>query len=127
MKHLAPLVLLVLLLCPLGSQAASNSPFLNPEVVKAAVAIQMSAEQSAEFRKITGEFGDSLGPAFSKLVQRTNPAHLPRKWRTKRGRLVKDMNKKMAAVLTDEQYPLYEQYVEVLLEKMDEQAAQRAR
>ena len=94
---------------------------------RSAVAIQMSPEQSAEFRKIIGEFGDSLGPAFSKLVQRTNPAHIPRKWRTKRARLVKDMNKKMAAVLNDEQYDQYEEYVEVLLATMDEQAAQRSR
>ena len=123
-RHLA---LLVPLLLPFLAQAASNSPFVNPDVVKAAVEIQMSEEQSAEFRKIIGEFADSLGPAFSKLVQRTNPAHISRKWRTKRGRLVKDMNKKMAVVLTEEQYPKYERYVQVLLEKMDEQSAQRNR
>lgn len=121
-------VLLASTSVPAGAAEAQNSAFWHPDVVAAAVMIDMSPEQTSEFRRIVGEFGASLQPAFDKLVrQRNGYVDIERRWRQKRGQLVRKMDTEMAGVLSEAQYPGYENYVRVLLETMDEMAAERRR
>lgn len=104
--------------------AEEGGAFRDPEVVRAAFAIGMNLEQGAQFREVVTEFGTSLGTEFRKLLQRGN-VDIERRWERKQKQLTRKMDEKMATFLTEQQIPAYETYRDVLLLKLEEQAAAR--
>ena len=92
-------------------QAAEQVPaFMKPEVLEAAAAIQLSEEQTPQFRAAVGNFVDERMKAINKLMRRNNQTGLERKIKSRTNSLLKDMDEDMAAFLTEEQMPAYENY-----------------
>ena len=131
--------LVVLVLLGAGFQASAQDapetqapqqpvrPWTHPDVIVEALKIRMDEAQRLEFRSAITDFLQGYGSDVRRILNGNNQANLPRKIATKRRNRAKQMDKTMAAVLTDEQYPQYEAYRDALLAKMDEEAAQRRR
>ena len=106
-------VLLVLLTLLVSTAFAAEQPrpaFLQPEVLEAAVAINLTEEQQPLFREAVGRFVDGRTKAFNSLMRRNNQTNLPRKLKGRTNSLLKKMDKEMAEFLTEEQMPAYEVY-----------------
>ncbi len=96
-------------------QAAEQVPaFMKPEVLEAAVAIQLTEEQQPLFRSAVGTFVDERMKAINKLMRRNNQTGVPRKIKSRTNSLLKKMDEEMAGFLTEEQMPAYENYREKL-------------
>ncbi len=102
-------------------------PWTHPDVLVEALKIRMDESQRLEFRAAITDFLQGYGSDVRRVLNSNNQANLPRKIATKRRNRVKEMDKTMAATLTEEQYPQYEAYRNALLAKMDEEAARRRR
>ena len=127
-KILTLALLLVLAIgTPAIAQDQQEGPWTHPEVLKAAINIDMSPEQQAQFRKAITNFLQGLGSDVRKLLNARNPTNVPRKIASKRKARVKAMDEEVQAFLTEEQFPSYEAYRDLLLEKMDEAAEKRIR
>ena len=99
------------------TQAQQLPPWMQPDVVKAAVDIGMTEEQLAEFRTHVAEFMDGRMKAFNNLMRRNNVTNMDRKMKSRTKRLRRQMDEKMSEVLTEEQYPKYEVYRDLLMSK----------
>ena len=97
--------------------AEQKPPWIQEEVIQAALEIRMTEEQSPLFRRAISNFFDSLNSAVHKLVRR-NVTNLPREVRRKRNVYVKRMDAEMAEFLTLEQMPRYYEYRDLLLAYM---------
>ena len=87
-------------------------------LITAAVAIQLSEDQQAAFQTLLAEYLEKLGSATRKLIRRNNETDVAKKIIRKRKQLTRTFDKKMAAILTEGQYPRYEQYRTLLLAKL---------
>ena len=105
---------LLVVLALLGSNAfAAEQPrpaFLQPEVLEAAAAINLNAEQQPLFREALGRFVDGRTKSFNSLMRRNNQTNLPRKLKGRTNSLLKKMDKEMAEFLSEEQMPAYKVY-----------------
>ncbi|MCZ6620199.1 MAG: hypothetical protein O7E57_18935 [Gammaproteobacteria bacterium] len=97
--------------------AEQKPPWIQEEVILAALEIRMTEEQLPQFRQAISNFFDSLNSAVHKLVRR-NVTNLPREIRRKRNIYVKRMDAEMAEFLTQEQMPGYYEYRDLLLARM---------
>ncbi len=88
--------------------------FMQPEVLKAALAIQLTEEQEPQFQSSITELFNERMKYFNKLMRGHNVTNMERKMRGKTNRLIKTMDKQMAEFLTDEQMPAYENYRDTL-------------
>jgi|GEM_PF-619911 len=95
-------------------------PWLHPEVLKAGGAMDLTEEQMPKFRESLTQLIADRTRATNRLLQRNNVSNLDRKLKTASNRQFKKMDKRMAKILTDEQYPQYETYRDVLKAKMGE-------
>ena len=120
------LIVSVLLFSPLVI-AQEYDPWLNPEVLRAAWEIGVTAEEQLEFRSAVTDFLQGYGADVRRLLNGNNRTDLPRKIARKRRVRVKAMDERIALILTDHQIPRYETYRDLLLKKMDERAANRRR
>ncbi|NJN51465.1 MAG: hypothetical protein HC809_06485 [Gammaproteobacteria bacterium] len=116
-------VVAAMLVCmaPLALAAESSQPvppWLEPDVVKAAIDIGLDDAQLADFRRIVGDF---LTKRMSMIQQefRRSPPNLENAIRTKSRRLEKAMDADMKGVLTEPQWPGYEHYKDVLFSKFE--------
>ena len=87
-------------------------------LINAAIAIQLAEDQQAVFQANLAEYLEKLGSATRKLIRRNNETDVAKKIIRKRKQLTRSLDKKMAAILTEEQYPLYEDYRTLLLAKL---------
>ncbi len=101
-----------------ASAASGGGLLMDPRLIQAAIDIQMTDEQIPEFQGEVVDYLKSVGRATQKLLQRNNQHDLEKKIIRKRASLAKKMDKEMAKLLTDEQYPRYEKYRELLLAKL---------
>ncbi|MEM7000855.1 MAG: hypothetical protein AAF529_08715 [Pseudomonadota bacterium] len=110
------LSLLIGLLSTAGfAGAAEQTPaFMQPEVLKAAIAIGLNEEQKPKFQAALGDFVNARLQAIGKLMRKRNQTGLPRKIKSKTRSLLKQMDADMAAFLTPEQMPAYENYRDTL-------------
>ncbi len=109
MRYLILLCLAWLLAAPL--RAAEPQPaFLQPEVLKAALAIELTDEQKPQFQAALTTFVNERIEAMNLLLRRNNQTDLPRKIKSKTNRLLKQMDKDMAEFLSEEQMPAYKNY-----------------
>ncbi len=90
-------------------------PWMSPELVKAAVAINMTDVQKPEFNKIVGDYVTEHFDMIQQVVKRGGP-NLDMTIKSKDNALVHAMDKQVKTVLTKAQWPAYEDYRKVLRE-----------
>ena len=78
-------------------------PWMQPQVVKASVAIKMTTDQQAVFREAVGGFLDGLTREYVSMMKQQKE-DIPRRIKQARSRHARKMDKKMRAVLDDQQY-----------------------
>lgn len=87
---------------------------MQPEVLKAAIAIELTEEQQPVFQAAITTFAQGRMDSLRRLMRANNQTNIPRKWRAKTRGLLEDMDESMKAVLTEAQWPAYENYRETL-------------
>jgi hypothetical protein len=92
-------------------------PWFEPDVVRAALEIRLDETQQDEFRRIVGDFLTDRMKMIQMEIRRS-PPNLERVIKTKTRRLEKAMDKDLESVLTEPQWPAYENYKAVLLSKL---------
>jgi len=125
------LVLLILLASPLSfaekaTAKAPQSPWLQPEVIKAAVGIGLTEEQKPQFRQAVTDLINNQVSATNRLLRRNNIDNLERKLKTASNRQFNKMDKSMQAFLSAEQYTQYGVYRAALKEQMANAATNRS-
>jgi len=109
------LLLAVLLLAAPTVFAAEQQPaYLQPEVLKAALEINLTDEQKPQFQQALTDFVNGRMKAFNKLMRGHNQSNIERKMKSRTNSLLKQMDKDMAAFLTEEQMPAYKNYRKTL-------------
>ena len=109
------LLLIGLLLISTTVLAAQPKPaFLQPEVLKAAMAINLTDAQKPQFQQALTEFSQDRMKMIGKLMRGHNVTNMDRKIRSRTNSLLKKMDKSMGTFLTAEQMPAYENYRDTL-------------
>jgi hypothetical protein len=88
-------------------------PWMSTDVIKAAVAINMTDAQKPEFNKVVGDY---VTEHFA-MIQKVNKVGAPNidmTIRSKDSSLVHKMDDSVHKILTKEQWPAYEEYKKVL-------------
>lgn len=112
-------VTLALVLWAGAALAQQPTPaFMQPEVLKAAVAINLTEGQQPVFQQAITTFAQERINALGRLMRGNNQTNIDRKWRTRTRKLLKDMDETMKATLTEEQWPAYENYRETLKDNL---------
>ena len=96
----------------------AGAPWLQPEVLEASVAIEMTVTQQGVFREAVGGFLDSLTTEYVSMMKQQKD-DIPRRVKQARSRHARKMDKKMHAVLDDQQYERYLLYRALLLTSTD--------
>ncbi len=112
------ILLLLMVMSPVVLAAEPQPAFLQPDVIKAAVAINLTEEQKPLFQDALSTFFNGRMEAINKLMRKNNQTNLGRKIKSKTNSLLKNMDKEMAGFLTAEQMPAYEIYRETLKANM---------
>ena len=88
--------ILVALLCSHAVQAAKQPTpaFMQPEVLRAAVAMKLSEAQKPQFRAVVTRFSESRMASLAELMKKNNQTNLPRKWTSKTNSLLRPWTKK---------------------------------
>ncbi len=109
----------VLLLLALGFSSGANAQqaWLDPEVLAKQEAIQLSDAQKPYFQASLTQYLQDVPPMIQKTV-RTSKGNLDKEIRRGNRKLLKVMNGQMGKILSEEQYPLYEDYRDTLVKKM---------
>ena len=99
----ALLLLILSITFPSNAAAQSTPPWLQPDTLKAAIAIGLSQEQLPQFRGALTDLINNQIAATNKLLRRNNVEDLERKIKTATNRQFNKMDKSMGGFLTDEQ------------------------
>jgi hypothetical protein len=92
--------------------------FLQPDVLRAAVAINLTEEQKPQFQAALTQFINARIEAVNRLMRKNNQTNLGRKIKSRSNSLLKQMDKDMAMFLTEEQLPAYQVYRDTLKANM---------
>lgn len=107
---------------PSGKQT-QGAPWADPEVIKAAIAIDMSEQQAALFRTAMGTFIDGVWRDSMNLIKRQKP-NLEKELKRVTRKHSKKLDQKMRTVFTeDQQFALYQAYRDLLLSKLKKQVS----
>jgi Spy/CpxP family protein refolding chaperone len=100
---------------PAATQIApENLPaWMSPQVINAAVQINMNEAQQAQFRQIVGDYVTRHYAMIQQEAKKGAP-NLDMTIKSKDKALVHKMDDEMHKVLTPEQYPAYDNYKKVL-------------
>jgi hypothetical protein len=101
-----------------GAAEPPTPAYLQPEVLQAALAIQLNDEQKPQFQKALTDFHNARMEGISLLMRRNNQTDLPRKIKSKTNSLLKKMDKDMAVFLSEEQMLAYMDYRKKLKSNM---------
>ncbi len=96
-----------------GAAPVQLPPWMSTEVLKAAVAINMTDAQKPEFNKVVGEYVTDHFAMIQKVMKVGAP-NVDMTIRSKDNALVHKMDDKVEKILTKEQMPAYEDYKKVL-------------
>ncbi len=88
-------------------------PWMSTDVLKAAVAINMTDAQKPEFNKVVGEYVTDYFAMIQKVMKVGAP-NVDMTIRSKNNGLVRKMDDQVHKILTKEQWPAYEEYKKVL-------------
>lgn len=124
-RHL--LILLPLIIALPGHAAENKPPWLQPEVLKAAVNIGLTEAQRPQFRDAITQLAQNQISATNKLLRQNNIADLDRRFTTVINRQFKKMDREMAQFLTPTQLPKYQIYRDTLRAHMTRSTARRGR
>jgi len=86
---------------------------MSPDVIKAAVAINMTDAQKPEFNKVVGQYVTDHFAMIEKVLKVGAP-NVDMTIRSKDNALVHKMDEGVHKILTKEQWPAYEEYKKVL-------------
>ena len=104
-----------------SEKQAHSGPWADPELIKAAIAIDMSEQQAALFRTAMGAFIDGVWKDSMNLIKRQKP-NLKNELKRVNRKHIKKLNQKMRAVFTeDEQFARYQVYRDLLVAKVRKQ------
>ena len=106
--------------------AQPQEPWLQPDVLRAAGAIELTDEQLPQFRSAVTDLVNNHTVATNKLLRGNNVSNLKRKLKTATNRQFKKMDKSVAVFLSETQYPKYEQYRKLLKKHMSSGARARS-
>ena len=104
-----------------NEQKGQLSSWQHPDIAKAAAAMQLNREQIQRFRVITGELIDDLMARVLSLMKRRQtqgPEQTEQKMSSARRKFIREMNARMKEILTDEQWPAYENYRDTLIGRL---------
>lgn len=89
-------------------------PWVTADVIKAAIAMNMTDAQKPEFNKVVGQF---IGDHFSMIQKevKKNAPNLDMAIKSRDKALVHKMDDEMHKILTPEQLPAYDNYKDALL------------
>ncbi|HET6472072.1 MAG TPA: hypothetical protein VFG38_09525 [Pseudomonadales bacterium] len=102
---------------PAGTAAAPVQlpPWVTPDLIKATQAINLTPEQNPKFQQIVGDYVTAHYAMIQKEMKRNNAANLDMTIRSKDKALIHKMDDELkGGVLTDAQWPAYENYKKVL-------------
>ncbi len=88
-------------------------PWMSTDVLKAAVAINMTDAQKPEFNKVVGDYVTDYFAMIQKVMKVGAP-NVDMTIRSKDNGLVHKMDDQVHKILTKEQWPSYEEYKKVL-------------
>ena len=113
---IGPLLFVVLCFSALSAKAATEPtpPWLQPEVVKAYLAIDLTDEQKPLFRDALTTYLQDSNRAIRSAIN-SNKGNLEREIRRRVKKHISRWNDTVAAFLTDEQFPKFEIYRDTLL------------
>ena len=113
---IGPLLFVVLCFSALSAKAATEPtpPWLQPEVVKAYLAIDLTDEQKPLFRDALTTYLQDSNRAIRSAIN-SNKGNLEREIRRRVKKHISRWNDTVADFLTDEQYPKFEVYRDTLL------------
>lgn len=112
------LLTILTVLCAAAVGEEQRPPWLSDEVVAAAMAIELSAEQMQPFRDSVSEFLEAYLDQARKLVRRGS-AGLEGQIDRLRKSLAREMDARMANVLTEDQMVPYGDYRAALLKALE--------
>ena len=124
MRLISLLVLVILGLQP-AFGAEAGGAWQDPQVLRAAFEIDMTPEQRPHFRESMTEFLQGYGADVRRILNGRDRTDLPRKIERKRRARLRSMDRQMGDFLTEAQWPAYERWRDLLLEKMAEQFRRR--
>jgi hypothetical protein len=117
-----------MLFIPLVSQTAQSSvPWLQPDVLKAAVAIGLTEQQQPLFRDAITRLVENQTSATNKLLRQNNVADLKRRLTTVTNRQFTKMDREMKDFLTTKQLPQYQIYRDALRSHITRSTVRRGR
>jgi len=88
-------------------------PWMTPDVLKAAVAMNMTDEQKPKFNQAVGDYVTAHFAMIQKVTKAGAP-NLDMTIRSKDGALVRQMDDEVHKILTPEQLPAYDNYKKAL-------------
>ena len=118
MNKFGLVLLSFILISPCTRAEDQGALFDDTRLISAAVAIQLSEDQRAVFQTNLAEYLEKLGSATRKLIRRNNETDVTKKIVRKRKQLTRTLDRKMATILTEDQYLRYEDYRTLLLTKL---------
>lgn len=106
-------------LAAVGFAQQQRPPWMTEEVIAAAMAIELTAEQRVPFRDSVTLFLQSYRDAVQKVIRRGG-ANLELKIDRTRNSLARDMDERMSLLLTEEQMVRYPAYRSALLDALEQ-------
>ena len=116
-KNLVVLMLTALVAMTANGQEAERPPWLSEEVMGAAMQIGMSEEQLGPFRESVGIFLAEYRDEARRIIRRAD-AGIETSLQRARSSLARQMDKRMADILTEEQMGPYQDYRAALLDAL---------
>ncbi len=101
------LLLLVVAVPHISFAQQQTPPWLQPEVLKAAGAMQLTDEQLPQFRAAITNFEDNLVVATNRVLRQNNVVDLERKLKSLTNRQFKKLDKQVGTFLAESQQPQY--------------------
>jgi len=121
------LSLLMMALPHLSFAEQQTPPWLQPEVLKAAGAMQLTQEQLPQFHAAITNFEDNLVVATNRLLRQNNVADLERKLKSVTNRQFKKLDKQVGTFLSEAQQPQYLVYRDKLKSRLVKSTNTRGR
>jgi Spy/CpxP family protein refolding chaperone len=98
---------------PAAAAPAQLPPWVTPDLIKATQAINLTPEQNAKFEQVVGDYVTAHFGMIAKVNKMGQP-NIDMTIRSKDKALVHQMDDQMKGVITEAQWPAYEDYKKVL-------------
>jgi len=96
-----------------GAAPVQLPPWVTPDLIKATQAINLTPEQNPQFQQVVGDYVTAHFAMIAK-VNKSGQPNIDMTIRSKDRALVHQMDDQMKGVITDAQWPAFEEYKKVL-------------